>query len=71
MNKAVTTEELFSDFPTYLEELFRSSIYPWEILPKIEKSIKEIAERYGFSDLREPLPLPRELRLRQPPQYRF
>lgn len=53
MNKAVTVRELFSDFPPYLEELFRSSLYPWEILPKIEKFIKEIAAASRFSEIDE------------------
>lgn len=39
MSKKVKTEELFECKTEYLKELFASSEYPWEMLPKIKEYI--------------------------------
>ncbi len=42
MSKNVKTAELFECNTPYLKELFESSLYPWEILPKIKETAKNI-----------------------------
>ncbi|MBS7298896.1 MAG: UDP-N-acetylglucosamine pyrophosphorylase [Eubacteriales bacterium] len=49
MNKQVKTNELFNCENEYLKEIFETSEYPWEILPKIKGYIKEILAK-GLSD---------------------
>lgn len=44
MDKLVKTRDLFSSFPEYLEELFNSAEYPWEILPKIKELALSLLE---------------------------
>ena len=41
MNKLVKTDELFSNVPDYLRELFEEAEYPWQMLPKIKEYIKK------------------------------
>ena len=45
MNKLVKIKDLYSRVPTYLEPLFESCEYPWEILPKIKEYAKELIEK--------------------------
>ncbi len=52
MNKLVKTKELFDCKTPYLCELFESSEYPWEILPKIKDYIKSLIKE-GLSGYRE------------------
>lgn len=52
MNRLVKTEELFLCRTPYLEELFNSCKYPWEMLPKIKDYIAELIER-GISGYKE------------------
>lgn len=42
MNKLVKTDELFSNVPEYLRELFEEAEYPWQMLPKIKEYIKKL-----------------------------
>lgn len=49
LNKQVKTNELFNCENEYLKEIFETSEYPWEILPKIKGYIKEILAK-GLSD---------------------
>ncbi len=42
MNKCVKTHELYKCKTPYLIELFESSEYPWDILPRIKSYISEI-----------------------------
>ena len=51
MDKQIKTTELFGHFPTYLENLFSSHAYPWELLPLIGAAIKDIAHSYGFTEI--------------------
>lgn len=51
MDKKVNISVLFSKIPDYLEELFSSSEYPWELLPKIKDSIKEIAKTCALTEI--------------------
>ena len=45
MNKLVKTKELYASQPEYLVELFESSEYPWEMLPKIKGYILDLIEK--------------------------
>lgn len=45
MNKLVKIKDLYSRVPTYLEPLFESCEYPWEMLPKIKEYAKELIEK--------------------------
>ncbi len=45
MNKIVKTRELFDCKTLYLKELFESSEYPWEMLPKIKAYILNLIEQ--------------------------
>jgi len=42
LNKLVKTDELFSNVPEYLRELFEEAEYPWQMLPKIKEYIKKL-----------------------------
>lgn len=48
----VKTSELFSYRPSFLRELFDTSVYPWEILPKIKDFIFECVKEGidGFTE---------------------
>ncbi len=54
VNKLVKTKELFDCKVPYLKELFDSSEYPWEMLPKIKDVIKVLLENgiEGFTELK-------------------
>ena len=45
LNKLVKIKDLYSRVPTYLEPLFESCEYPWEMLPKIKEYAKELIEK--------------------------
>ena len=45
MNKLVKTKDLYASQPEYLVELFESSEYPWEMLPKLKDYIKALIEK--------------------------
>lgn len=55
MNKAIKTKELFSCNTEYLKELFDSSEYPWEMLPKIKNYISELIKKgiSGYEEISE------------------
>lgn len=44
MNKKVKTEELFDVKNEIFRDLFKNSIYPWEILPEIKGYIKKLLD---------------------------
>lgn len=52
MNNSLQTKNLFDCKTPYLEKLFNSAIYPWEMLPKIKDYIKELLENgiEGFTE---------------------
>ena len=52
MNKSVETSELYDVKTPYLIDLFKSTEYPWEILPKIKVYINELIEN-GLTDFTE------------------
>ena len=52
LNKLVKTKELFNCKTPYLEELFNSCEYPWEMLPKIKAYILELIEK-GITGYKE------------------
>ena len=45
MNKLVKTKDLYASQPEYLVDLFESSEYPWEMLPKIKGYIQALIEK--------------------------
>ena len=45
MNKLVKTKDLYASQPEYLVDLFESSEYPWEMLPKIKGYILDLIEK--------------------------
>ena len=45
LNKLVKTKELYESQPEYLVELFETSEYPWEMLPKIKNYILDLIEK--------------------------
>ena len=45
MNKLVKTKDLYASQPEYLVDLFESSEYPWEMLPKVKDYIKALIEK--------------------------
>lgn len=45
MNKSVKTKELFECSNEYLNALFETNEYPWEMLPKIKDYIKGLIEK--------------------------
>lgn len=51
--KQVKTSELFDCQTPYLKELFESSEYPWDMLPKIKDYIKELLEKgiEGYTEI--------------------
>lgn len=55
MSDILKTKELFDCENPYLKELFESSEYPWDILPKIKGYIKELIEKGipGYTLLKE------------------
>ena len=55
MNKLVKTKYLFDCQVPYLKELFDSTEYPWEMLPKIKEVIANLLECgiEGFTELKE------------------
>ncbi len=55
LNKKVKTAELFECTTPYLQELFKNSEYPWEMLQKIKEHIKNIIENglEGFTQIAE------------------
>lgn len=55
MDKLLKTSELFECDIVYLKELFDSSQYPWEILPKIKEHIYKLIENgiKGYTLLKE------------------
>ena len=42
MNKKVKTKELYNCENEYLYDLFKNSVYPWDILPEIKNHIKNL-----------------------------
>lgn len=54
MIKQVTTKELYECNVEYLKELFDSTTYPWELLPKIKERLTAILENSpaGFTELK-------------------
>jgi len=55
LNKCVKTKELYDCQVPYLKELFDSSEYPWEMLPKIKEWILSLIEA-GLPDFTELTP---------------
>ena len=55
MNKLVKTKDLYASQPEYLADLFESSEYPWEMLPKINGYILNLIEKGipGYTKLSE------------------
>lgn len=55
LNKQIKTSELFECNTPYLNELFESSEYPWEMLPKIKDYIRKLIENGldGFVEISE------------------
>ncbi len=55
LNKLVKTKELFDCNTPYLCELFESSEYPWEMLPKIKDYIKSLINKGlpGYTEISE------------------
>ena len=55
MNKSVKTKDLYNCQVPYLKELFETSEYPWEMLPKIKDLIAFLLESgiEGFTELKE------------------
>lgn len=53
MNKLVKTAELYSCKTPYLCELFETSLYPWDILPRIRNYIEKLVEKgiEGFEEI--------------------
>lgn len=53
MKKCVKTQELFDCKTPYLKDLFESSEYPWDVLPKIKEYINELIEKGidGFAEI--------------------
>ena len=47
MSNWLKTKELFDCRTSYLDPLFNSSEYPWEIIPNIKEYIKELIKN-GF-----------------------
>lgn len=45
MSDKLTNKEMFDCQNEYLSELFESTLYPWEILPKIKEYIKNLIEK--------------------------
>lgn len=45
LNKLVKTKDLYASQPEYLVELFESSEYPWEMLPKLKGYIQGLIEK--------------------------
>ena len=41
----IKTKQLFSRYPEYLRGLFCESEYPWEIVPKIKNTVKDLIEK--------------------------
>ena len=52
MNNNIKTADLFENVPEFLKELFDSSIYPWEILPKIKEVIEKIVPK-GYKEIQK------------------
>ena len=54
MDKLVKTKDLYDCKVPYLKELFETSEYPWEMLPKIKDVIEKLLETGidGFSELK-------------------
>lgn len=52
MSKCVKTSELYECNVPYLKDLFDSSVYPWEMLPKIKDLIASLLET-GIEDFTE------------------
>ena len=54
LNKSVKTTELYDCQVPYLQELFASCDYPWEMLPRIKDWIAALVERglQGFAELK-------------------
>ncbi len=52
LNKHLKTNELFESVPEFLIELFNTSTYPWEILPKIKEYIVKIVPK-GFKEIKK------------------
>lgn len=55
MNRLVKNKELFDCKTAYLEELFNSCEYPWEMLPKINAYITAILKKGipGYKEIKE------------------
>ena len=55
LNKCVKTAELYDCHVPYLQELFATCEYPWEMLPKIKEWIGQLVEK-GLPDFTEMKP---------------
>ncbi len=55
LNKLIKTKELFDCKTPYLEELFNSCEFPWEMLPEIKKYINELIEKGidGYTEIKK------------------
>ena len=65
MDKLVKTKDLYDCKVPYLKELFESSEYPWEMLPKIKDVIAKLLETGidGFSELKPGVLVGRDVKI--------
>ncbi len=54
-NKSIKTSELFECNVVYLQDLFKDSIYPWDMLSKIKEYILKLSQNLpdGFTEIKE------------------
>lgn len=65
MDKLVKTKDLYDCKVPYLKELFETSEYPWEMLPKIKEVIEKLLETgiEGFSELKPGVLVGRDVKI--------
>lgn len=65
MDKLVKTKDLYDCKVDYLKDLFDSSEYPWEMLPKIKDVIAELLETgiEGFTELKPGVLVGRDVKI--------
>ena len=65
MDKLVKTKDLYDCKVPYLKELFETSEYPWEMLPKIKDVIAKLLETGidGFSELKPGVLVGRDVKI--------
>ena len=65
MDKLVKTKDLYDCKVPYLKDLFDSSEYPWEMLPKIKDVIAELLKTgiEGFTELKPGVLVGRDVKI--------